>query len=82
LRHLFRLKVPDLARADAFSIPTASTIPYESARDNDAPIWNARHNRLDWDLYLGELAGRNEIPKYAAPASETASALPDHSYAS
>ena len=43
----------------------------ESARDNDAPIWNARHNRLGWDLYLGELAGRDDIPKYAAPARET-----------
>jgi acetyl esterase/lipase len=43
----------------------------ESARDNDAPIWNARHNRLGWDLYLGELASRDDIPKYAAPARET-----------
>jgi len=43
----------------------------ESARDNDAPIWNARHNRLGWDLYLGELAGGGDVPKYAAPARET-----------
>jgi len=43
----------------------------ESARDNDAPVWNSRHNRLGWDLYLGELAGSDDIPKYAAPARET-----------
>jgi acetyl esterase/lipase len=43
----------------------------DSAHENDAPIWNARHNRLGWDLYLGELAGSDHIPKYAAPARET-----------
>ena len=42
----------------------------ESARDNDAPVWNSRHNRLGWDLYLGGLSG-GEVPKYAAPARET-----------
>ena len=42
----------------------------ESARDNDAPMWNAKHNRLGWDLYLGDLEG-DDVPKYAAPARET-----------
>ena len=42
----------------------------DSARDNDAPVWNARHNRLGWDLYLGGLTG-DAVPKYAAPARET-----------
>lgn len=42
----------------------------ESARDNDAPVWSSRHNRLGWDLYLGGLSG-DEVPGYAAPARET-----------
>ena len=42
----------------------------ESARDNDAPVWSARHNRLGWDLYLGGLSG-DRVPKYAAPARES-----------
>jgi acetyl esterase/lipase len=42
----------------------------ESMRDNDAPLWSARHNRVAWDLYLGGLSG-DEVPKYAAPARET-----------
>jgi acetyl esterase/lipase len=41
-----------------------------SARDNNAPVWNERHNRLGWRLYLGDLAG-GDVPKYAAPARET-----------
>jgi acetyl esterase/lipase len=41
-----------------------------SMRDNDAPLWSARHNRVAWDLYLGGLSG-DEVPKYAAPARET-----------
>jgi acetyl esterase/lipase len=42
----------------------------ESARDNNAPVWSSRHNRLGWDLYLGELSG-DDVPTYAAPARET-----------
>jgi acetyl esterase/lipase len=42
----------------------------ESMRDNDAPLWSARHNRVAWDLYLGGLSGE-QVPKYAAPARET-----------
>ena len=42
----------------------------DSARDNDAPVWSEKHNRLGWRLYLGGLAG-DEVPKYAAPARET-----------
>ena len=42
----------------------------DSARDNDAPVWGSRHNRIAWDLYLGRLAG-GEVPKYASPALET-----------
>ncbi len=41
-----------------------------SCRDNDAPVWNASHNRLGWQLYLGGLAG-DAVPKYAAAARET-----------
>jgi acetyl esterase/lipase len=42
----------------------------ESSRDNDAPLWSSRHNRIAWDLYLGGLAG-DDIPTYASPALET-----------
>jgi acetyl esterase/lipase len=42
----------------------------ESMRDNDAPLWSARHNRVAWDLYLGGLS-EDQVPKYAAPARET-----------
>ena len=41
-----------------------------SARDNDAPVWGSRHNRIAWDLYLGRLAG-GDVPKYASPSLET-----------
>jgi acetyl esterase/lipase len=42
----------------------------ESSRDNDAPVWGSRHNRIAWDLYLGPLA-RGAVPKYASPSLET-----------
>jgi acetyl esterase/lipase len=42
----------------------------ESSRDNDAPVWGSRHNRIAWDLYLGGRAG-DDVPKYASPALET-----------
>ncbi len=42
----------------------------ESMRDNDAPLWSARHNRVAWGLYLGGLSG-DQVPKYAAAARET-----------
>jgi len=42
----------------------------ESARDNDAPVWGSRHNRIAWDLYLGGLSG-GDVPKYASAALET-----------
>lgn len=42
----------------------------DSMRENDAPVWSARHNRVAWDLYLGDLRG-DAVPKYAAPARET-----------
>lgn len=41
-----------------------------SSRDNDAPVWGSRHNRIAWDLYLGNLS-RGDVPKYASPALET-----------
>jgi acetyl esterase/lipase len=42
----------------------------ESSRDNDAPLWNSKHNRLAWDLYLRGLP-RDAVPTYASPALET-----------
>lgn len=41
-----------------------------SSRDNDAPVWGSRHNRIAWDLYLRGVAG-GDVPKYASPALET-----------
>lgn len=40
----------------------------ESARDNDAPVWNSESNSVCWKLYLGELFGTTNVPYYAAPA--------------
>lgn len=42
----------------------------ESARDNNAPIWNSRTNRWAWKLYLGDLY-KKDVPAYAAPARAT-----------
>ena len=54
----------------------------ESAKDNDAPVWNVKSNRLAWDLYLGDLAGSDCVPAYAAPArlDDFANLPPAHSY--
>lgn len=40
----------------------------ESARNNDAPVWNTKSNACAWKLYLGQLYGSDEVPAYAAPA--------------
>lgn len=42
----------------------------ESAKENNAPIWNSNSNKWAWKLYLGELYGK-EVPAYAAPARAT-----------
>lgn len=42
----------------------------ESARDNNAPVWNSVSNENAWKLYLGELYGK-DVPPYAAAARET-----------
>jgi acetyl esterase/lipase len=42
----------------------------ESSRDNDAPVWSSKHNRIAWDLYLGGLAGK-DVPSTASPALAT-----------
>ncbi|MDX2274766.1 MAG: alpha/beta hydrolase [Hyphomonadaceae bacterium] len=43
-----------------------------SARDNDAPLWNAKLNALGWRYYLSGLHARNApIPADAAPARAT-----------
>jgi acetyl esterase/lipase len=43
----------------------------ESARENDAPVWDAVTNRNAWRVYLGDLAGSDDVPAYAAPARAT-----------
>ncbi|SDO48242.1 alpha/beta hydrolase [Alkalicoccus daliensis] len=48
----------------------------ESARENNAYIWDTKMNRWAWKLYLGDLYGK-EVPVYAAPArAEDYSSLP------
>lgn len=42
----------------------------ESARENNAPIWNSNLNRWAWKLYLGDLYGK-DVPAYAAAARTT-----------
>ena len=42
----------------------------ESAKKNNAPVWDSDANRVAWGLYLGDLAG-NDVPPYAAPARAT-----------
>ena len=42
-----------------------------SAKDNNAPGWNAAANEVGWKLYLGELWGTDRVPAYAAPARAT-----------
>ena len=42
----------------------------ESARDNDAPVWDSHANLLAWQLYLGELFGTADVPAFAAPSRE------------
>lgn len=39
----------------------------ESARDNNAYVWNSETNRWGWKLYLGDLFGKH-VPIYAAAA--------------
>lgn len=42
----------------------------ESAKENDAPVWNSDLNRFAWKLYLGELFEK-DVPAYAAAARAT-----------
>lgn len=55
----------------AFQIPLYPMIDdrmsSESAKENNAPVWNSDSNRMGWKLYLGELFGK-DVPAYAAAA--------------
>ena len=59
----------------AFQMPLYPMIDCDmkrpSAVDNNAPIWNSKRNALAWRLYLGELYGTPDVPKYASPMKET-----------
>lgn len=46
------------------------TMTSESAKGNNAPVWNSEANRVAWGLYLGDLTGQY-VPSYAAPARAT-----------
>lgn len=43
----------------------------ESAKENNAYVWNSDMNRWAWKLYLGELSGSDDVPVYAAPSRAT-----------
>ncbi len=43
----------------------------DSSRDNHGITWNTSRNRAAWKLYLGALAGSENIPSCASPARET-----------
>lgn len=43
----------------------------ESARDNDAPMWDSNSNTIAWKLYLKDLYGSEMVPPYAAPSRLT-----------
>jgi acetyl esterase/lipase len=41
----------------------------ESARDNNAPLWNSKLNAMAWNFYLSDLKTRHQpVPYDAAPA--------------
>ena len=40
----------------------------ESMKENDAPIWDYKANKLGWKLYLDNLYGTSKIPYYASPS--------------
>lgn len=70
------LKARDTGDVDiAFQMPLYPMIDdrmeTESSQNNDAPIWNSESNEIAWQMYLGELYGTDDVPKYAAPARET-----------
>ena len=41
----------------------------ESARDNNAPLWNSKLNEMAWHFYLSELKRRNQPIPYDAAAA-------------
>ena len=43
----------------------------DSAKDNDAPLWDSVTNEVGWKIYLGDLWGTDKVPAYAAPARAT-----------
>lgn len=43
----------------------------ESHKDNNAPIYDGITNDSNWQIYLGDLYGTDNIPSTAAPARET-----------
>lgn len=43
----------------------------ESSKNNNAPVWNTKSNKIAWKLYLGNMKKNEDISKYASPAFET-----------
>ena len=71
-----------LKATDTQDVPIAFQMPIypmiddrqitESAANSNAPVWNAKLNKLGWGLYLKGLTSKNmEIPAYAAPTRAT-----------
>ena len=59
----------------AFQMPLYPMLddrPTPSSAENEMPVWNRKHNKVGWELYLrGLVAQGAEIPAYAAPARAT-----------
>ncbi len=43
------------------------TLSTPSMKDNNAPVWDCKQNKFAWQMYLGELFGKENIPYTAAP---------------
>ncbi len=61
--------------AVAFSMPLYPMLDDRcetaSMLESNAPAWDERVNRIAWRVYLGDLAGTDAVPPYAAPARAT-----------
>ncbi len=51
--------------------PMIDCFDTDSSEDNHGKVWNTRKNHWGWRHYLGDLYGKEDIPKYASVSRET-----------
>ena len=51
--------------------PMIDCFDTDSSEDNHGKVWNTRKNHCGWRHYLGDLYGKEDIPKYASVSRET-----------